>query len=116
VKTGGDAEAKARARPKAYTLWRASLTCLSCGRSAGAVETPLVQRWPIVVHFRPTGSPTARPAAWQRIRCPECGGATLLEDVETVCRRVEHVDWTLDAPRRGRPSRKLVELRRQRDR
>jgi hypothetical protein len=46
------------------------------------------------------------------VRCEGCGGATFLDDVETVRQRVERIDWSLDRPRRGRPPGWLVELRR----
>jgi hypothetical protein len=107
-----DEDAVDEPSPESYIVVRANLTCYLCGRSAGAVESPMVRPWPAMVRFQPTGSPTARLTAWRRIRCTGCGGPTFLEDFETIRQRIEHIDWTLDAPRRGRPPGWLVALRR----
>jgi hypothetical protein len=54
-----------------------------------------------------------RMVAWRSIRCAGCGGPTFVEDLETVRQRTERIDWSLDAPRRGRPPAWLIERRRQ---
>jgi hypothetical protein len=107
-----DEDAVSEPAPESHLVVCASLTCYLCGRSAGAVEAPLVATWPTVVWFRPTGSATAEQTAWRQVRCEGCGGATFLDDVETVRQRVERIDWSLDKPRRGRPPGWLVALRR----
>ena len=107
-----DDDAGSEPAPESRLVVSASLTCYLCGRSAGAVEAPLVGAWPAVVWFRPTGSTTAERTVWRQVRCEGCGGATFLDDVETVRQRVERIDWSLDRPRRGRPPGWLVELRR----
>ena len=107
-----DDDAVSEPAPETRTVLCASLTCYLCGRSAGAVEASTVGTWPAVVRFRPAGSATIRLTAWRQVRCVGCGGATFLDDFETVRQRVERIDWSLDAPRRGRPPGWLIELRR----
>jgi hypothetical protein len=107
-----DEDAVSEPAPESQTVLCASLTCFLCGRSAGAVEAPMVGPWPTVVRFRPTGSATVQLTDRRHVRCAGCGGATFLDDIETVRQRVERIDWSLDAPRRGRPPGWLIELRR----
>jgi hypothetical protein len=107
-----DEDAVGEPAPESHTVLCASLTCYLCGRSAGAVEAPMAGTWPSVVRFQPTGSASSRLTAWRQVRCVGCGGATFIDDVETVRQRVEQIDWSLDAPRRGRPPGWLIELRR----
>jgi hypothetical protein len=35
----------------------------------------------------------------------------VLDELETIVRRIERVDWAIEQPRRGRPPRWLVALR-----
>ncbi len=107
-----DEDAVSEPAPESHVVVCASLTCYLCGRLAGVVEAPLVGTWPAVVWFRPAGSATAERTVWRQVRCVGCGGATFLDDFETLRQRVERIDWSLDRPRRGRPPGWLVELRR----
>jgi hypothetical protein len=71
---------------------------------------------PPVARFYPIDGSPGRELAWQRLRCPRCGGRSLLVDeLETVVQRVERIDWALEQPRRGRPPRWLVALRERQD-
>ena len=108
-----DEDGPGGSQPETQLLVRATVTCFQCGRSAGAVETPPCRPWPILARFHPAGASPGRMVAWRTIRCAGCGGPTFLEDFETVRQRKEHIDWSLDAPRRGRPPAWLMERRRQ---
>jgi hypothetical protein len=88
-------------------VYTADLRCLMCTRSVGTVLSTKVP-FPPFVAFRPVVGPTQWPFAWRNLRCTECGGNTMLEDVEQYWVYAP-VDWLTDRPRRGRPPKRLTE-------
>jgi hypothetical protein len=100
-------------RPRQQRLVVAEIACLLCARPVGIMTS---DRWPPTgaVVFQAAGSRAVTPlAAWRRMRCPICGGNT--EVAELTVRKVRFerpMDWQSDRPRRGRPPKWLVALRR----
>ena len=86
-------------QPQIRTFVLADLKCFLCGHSAGSIE-------------RERGVAHARLAITSRLRCPRCGGAVYVDEVDIIDRRSEPVEWEDDGPRRGRPPKWLVEQRR----
>jgi len=64
--------------------------------------------FPPFVAFRPVVGPTQWPFAWRNLRCADCGGNTMFEDVEQYWVYAP-VDWLTDRPRRGRPPKRLTQ-------
>ena len=91
----------------------AEITCLLCARTIG---TATADTWPPAspVLFQPIGSRTVRVvAAWWRVRCPDCGGNTVVSELVARTVRCESpADWSAERPRRGRPPNWLVAQRR----
>ena len=95
---------------------RAELRCYLCAETCGALEAPPAASMPPVARFHPADGSADRMLAWHALRCPRCGGRSLfLDEPQTLVRRSERIDWTLEQPRRGRPPRWLVALREPRD-
>ena len=90
---------------------RAGVRCHHCARVCGTIESDPRQPLPQLAAFRGPADAHARPVEWRRLRCPWCGGPTFLDEVVQVRERVEHVDWRLEAPRRGRPPKWLRRMR-----
>ena len=90
---------------------RADVRCYLCGELCGELESPVGGPTGAVLPYRPLGEREPRPTLWRSIRCPRCNGTTHLDEVETVREWIDHVNWRLDQPRRGRPPKWLVELR-----
>jgi len=98
--------------PKIETYVEADIKCYLCGTLAGAIECDR-ERNPSRVVFRPVGAPAATAIDdVSHIRCPRCAGATYLDDVTVLTRRIETLEWLEDQPRRGRPPKRLIEQRR----
>ncbi len=97
--------------PKRSRVLTAELRCYLCGETSGTLEGPAGPGLPLVARFSPADGSPPRALAWQGLRCSRCGSASLVDELETVVRRIERVDWALEAPRRGRPPRWLVALR-----
>jgi hypothetical protein len=91
----------------------AELHCHLCGETCGVLESPASRGLPPIARFTSADGRLSRLVAWQRLRCPRCGGGSLFADeLEIVTRRHEPpIDMALEKPRRGRPPRWLVELR-----
>ena len=77
-----------------------------CTRSVGTMLSTKVP-FPPFVAFRPVVGPTLWPFAWRNLRCADCGGNTILEDVEQYWVYAP-VDWLTDRPRRGGPPKRLT--------
>jgi hypothetical protein len=106
----------APAAPERYRVLRADLHCYLCAETFGALEAAPTATMPAVARFCPADGSPSRLLAWRGLRCPRCRSNSLvLDDLETVVRRVERVDWANEHPRRGRPPRWLVALRAQPD-
>jgi len=102
--------------PERYRVLRADLRCYLCAETFGALEAAPTLSMPAVARFCPADGSPGRLLAWRCLRCPRCGSSSLvLDELETVVRGVERVDWALERPRRGRPPRWLVALRAQQD-
>lgn len=98
--------------PSIETYVEADIKCYLCGTLAGAIECDR-ERQPNKIQFRAAGASQPTPIADVRqIHCPRCGGATFLDEVTVLTRRVERLEWLEDRPRRGRPPKRLVEQRR----
>ncbi len=99
--------------PRSFVVFQADVSCYLCGEICGGVESPTPPPFPLLLQFQPVGAATATPTRWARLRCPRCGGGVYLEDPHPVRRWTETINWALDAPRRGRPPKWLVDMRRQ---
>jgi hypothetical protein len=105
-----------RSATERYHLLRADLRCYLCAETFGALEAAPTVTMPAIARFCPADGSPSRLLAWRSLRCPRCGSNSLvLDEVETVVRRVERVDWANERPRRGRPPGWLVALRAQPD-
>jgi hypothetical protein len=101
-------------RSERYPVLRADLRCYLCARTFGALEAAAAARMPPIARFWPADGSPSRRLAWRGLRCPRCRSSLLvLDGLETIVRRVEHVDWRSEQPRRGRPPRWLIALRAQ---
>src|SRR5579859_4310907 len=100
--------------PERNRVLRADLRCYLCAETFGALEASPTAPMPAVARFCPADGSAGRLLAWRGLRCPRCGSSSLvLDELETIVRRVERVDWAIEPPRRGRPPRWLVALRAQ---
>jgi hypothetical protein len=98
--------------PIIETCVEADIKCYLCGALAGVIEADR-ERDPRRILFRRPGEQVAAALRDPRhIRCPRCGGATFLDDLTVVTRRIETTNWLEDRPRRGRPPKRLLEQRR----
>lgn len=77
------------------------------------MEAPRLRPLPGVVGYRRVEEAQARATDIRTLRCQRCGGPVYLDELEVVRQRVDHINWRLDEPRRGRPPKWLVELRNQ---
>ena len=91
----------------------ADLGCYLCGSTVGTARWSAALATPRLVTFAPAGTDSWETAVVSHVRCQRCGGQAYVEEVHSVRRTVEQVDWTQDRPRRGRPPQWLVELRQQ---
>ena len=87
------------------------LSCLHCGRPAGALEA---DEWPTSgpVTYRTTPNAVSPRFDDGLLRCGACGG-TVHADEWTPLRRamLEPFDWAAERPRRGRPPKRLAAAR-----
>ena len=94
-------------------LFIAEIVCLLCGRETGIAAA---EHWPPTgpILFQPPDAKTPWVVrAWWRIRCAVCGGNTAADEVTARTVRLEPpIDWREERPRRGRPPKRLAELRR----
>jgi len=96
---------------QSYVIIRAGVMCLQCGRRLGFVQRVTDRERSSASVFYPEGKDAGASRSWRSVHCPTCGGVPIVEDYEAVRQRVEHIDWSLDRPRRGRPSKWLVQQR-----
>jgi hypothetical protein len=94
---------------------QADLRCMMCGRSIGRLVGPLapgdevkrsqVGRPPQFAAFRPAdqGAPATRLMGGEQFRCTTCGGAVMMDELETFSTYADFDDEQDDRPRRGRP-------------
>jgi hypothetical protein len=91
--------------------------CLLCGDVCGVIE--LAEERPLGVTglFRPRAGTESTWVRWRQLRCPRCGGSTIVSDLARRQARppADEVDWSVYRPRRGRPSKRMVELRQKDD-
>jgi DNA-directed RNA polymerase subunit N (RpoN/RPB10) len=94
---------------------QSDLRCLMCGRVIGRLVGPLpagdpakrslAGRLPQFAAFRPADArvPAVRLLGGEQFRCTTCGGAVIMDELETFSTYAE-IDEELDErPRRGRP-------------
>src|SRR5690242_12573095 len=102
------------ARSERSRVLRADLRCYLCAETFGTLEAAGAASMPPIARFSPAHGSSSAPLAWRGLRCPRCrSSALVLDGLETIVRRVEHVDWRSEQPRRGRPPRWLLALRAQ---
>jgi hypothetical protein len=93
---------------------QADLRCLMCGRIIGRLVGPLAPGDPVTrspgtrtqfAAFRPADSriPAVRLMGGEQFRCTTCGGAVLMDEVETFSTYADVDDDHEERPRRGRP-------------
>jgi len=94
---------------------QADLRCLMCGRIIGRLVGPLpagepikrppVGRLPYFAAFRPADSrtPAVRLSGSEQFRCTTCGGAVLVDELETFSTYADVDEDLEERPRRGRP-------------
>jgi hypothetical protein len=87
-------------QPIIRTFLLAELKCYMCGASAGSFE-----------HEQGNVRGHMALQSVSRRRCQRCGGSLYVDQLETVDRRFEPVEWEDEGPRRGRPPKWLVEQR-----
>lgn len=98
-------------QPSSEVAFEADVCCYLCGETCGVIESRTPPPFPLVVAYRRLGAARASSVRRSTLRCPRCGGGIYLDDSRTVRRWAEDINWALDAPRRGRPPKWLVELR-----
>jgi hypothetical protein len=94
---------------------QADLRCLMCGRVIGRLVGPLpagdpekhtlAGRLPHFAAFRPADGriPAVRLLGGEQFHCTTCGGAVVMDELETFSTYAEIEDELEDRPRRGRP-------------
>ena len=94
---------------------QADLRCLMCGRVIGRLVGPmsagastsrsLVGRKAQFAAFRPAdpGVPAVRLVGGEQFRCTTCGGAVMMDELETFSTYGDIDDELEERPKRGRP-------------
>jgi DNA-directed RNA polymerase subunit N (RpoN/RPB10) len=89
---------------------QADLRCMMCGRIIGRLVGPLpagaaLKRSPQFAAFRPADAriPAIRLVGGEQFRCTTCGGAVMMDEVETFSTYADIDDDLEERPRRGRP-------------
>lgn len=94
---------------------QADLRCLMCGRIIGRLVGPLppgdpdrrtlAGRLPHFAAFRPADAriPAVRLVGGEHFRCTTCGGAVIMDELETFSTYAEVDEEHEERPRRGRP-------------
>ena len=94
---------------------QADLRCLMCGRVVGRLVGPLpardpdkrlaAGRLPQFAAFRPADDnvPAVRLMGGEHFHCTTCGGAVLMDELETFSTYADIDDDLEERPRRGRP-------------
>jgi len=94
---------------------QADLRCLMCGRIIGRLVGPLpagdlvkrslAGRTPHFAAFRPadTRIPAVRLSGGEQFHCTTCGGAVIMDELETFSTYADVDDDLEERPRRGRP-------------
>ncbi|MBV8714209.1 MAG: hypothetical protein JO020_09990 [Chloroflexi bacterium] len=94
---------------------QADLRCIMCGRVIGRLVGPLpagdpaqrslAGRLPQFAAFRPADGhmPAVRLSGGEQFRCTTCGGAVIMDELETFSTYTDIDDELEDRPRRGRP-------------
>lgn len=94
---------------------QADLRCMMCGRVIGRLVGPLpagdpstrslAGRPPHFSAFRPadTSVPAVRLVGGEQFRCTTCGGAVIMDELETFSTYTDLGDEVEERPKRGRP-------------
>lgn len=98
-------------RAPLLTIATIELTCLLCGRSAGALEA---DGWPPArpARYRTTAFAVRPQVRGRLLACGACGG-TVHASEATVRHQAPRAlsDWAAEQPRRGRPPKALAAAR-----
>jgi hypothetical protein len=93
----------------------AEVRCFHCGHTSGVIRRD--QGEPRArTYFHPAdGAQATEVTSLTQLRCARCAGSVFTDELETryVYPKVDFLDD--DRPRRGRPPKRLVELRRARE-
>ena len=88
----------------------AEVHCFHCGHTPGVLSTPRGVPAPRTT-FRSVDGSEQTVSSLTQLRCDRCQGSVYTDDFE-VRYVYPQVDFLEDRPRRGRPPKRLVELRR----
>ena len=93
----------------------AEVRCYHCGHTSGVIRRSQESRYAPAVYVGSDGAPGAPVKALTDLRCSRCQGSVYTDDFEVryIYPKVDFLDD--DRPRRGRPPKRLVELRRSRE-
>jgi hypothetical protein len=93
------------------TYLEAEVRCFHCGHNSGYLRRDQGPTPKLAVFVPSDGSPKRAVRSLTEIRCGRCQGSVFTDDFETryVYPKVDFFD---EQPRRGRPPKRLVELRR----
>jgi hypothetical protein len=90
----------------------AEVRCYHCGHTSGVIQRSQDVLEAPIVFKSADGETTVNIRNLAELRCARCRGSVYIEEFETryVYPKVDFLDE--DRPRRGRPPKRLVELRR----
>lgn len=92
----------------------AEVKCYHCGHTAGVIRKAQgVPNAPVVFHAN-DGSEPAPIKSLTELRCARCGGSVYTDEFD-VRYVYPKVDFLEDRPRRGRPPKRLVQMRREQE-
>jgi DNA-directed RNA polymerase subunit RPC12/RpoP len=93
----------------------AEVRCFHCGHTSGAIRRDQGVPGARAYFHAADGSHVAEVRSLTQLRCMRCSGSVFIDEFETryVYPKVDFLDD--DKPRRGRPPKRLVELRRARE-
>jgi hypothetical protein len=101
----------------ADTYLEAEVKCLHCSEIAGVIRQARGAERPSTVFHPESGAPAFVIKSLTELRCPRCQGSVYTDDFEMryAYPRIDLIEDEDDEPRRGRPPKRLVELRRARE-
>jgi hypothetical protein len=93
----------------------AEVKCYHCGHTSGVLRRPQGAQPAPTIFQNSDGGPAIIVKSLTDLRCARCQGSVFTDDfdVRYVYPKVDFLDE--DRPRRGRPPKRLVELRRARE-
>jgi hypothetical protein len=89
----------------------AEVKCYHCGHTSGVIRQDRGVPTPPTVFVNADGGPEVRLKSLTELRCTRCQGSVFTDEFE-VRYVYPKVDFLDERPRRGRPPKRLVEMRR----